>query len=87
MSNYTSEDNQSFQEIIETADRKLRQKFAILYEAEDVQEKRMAMALELPGIEEQFEAIEGPKNVSNILKLFPLSNNNLNFCLFSFFLG
>lgn len=69
MSNYTSEDNQSFQEIIETADRKLRQKFAILYEAEDVQEKRMAMALELPGIEEQFEAIEGPKNVSCTFQL------------------
>lgn len=63
LSNYTSEDNHSFHEIIEASDRKLRQKFAILYEAEGEQAKQMALALALPDIEKQFEAIEGPKKV------------------------
>lgn len=55
---YTSEDNHSFQEIIEISDRKLRQKFAVLYEAETEQAKQMAMAMVLPSIEKQFDAIE-----------------------------
>lgn len=63
LSTFTSEDNNSFQEIIETADKKLRQKFAVLYNAETSQAKHMAMALALPGIEEQFQAIDGPKQI------------------------
>lgn len=61
LSTYTSEDNHSFQEIIEISDRKLRQKFAVLYEAETEQAKQMAMAMVLPSIEKQFEAIEGSR--------------------------
>lgn len=63
LSHYTSEDNHSFHEIIEASDRKLRQKFAVLYAAEGEQAKQMALALALPDIEKQFEAIEGPKKV------------------------
>lgn len=63
LSHYTSEDNNSFQEIIEASDRKLRQKFAVLFEAENEQAKQMAFALALPDIEKQFEPIEGPKTV------------------------
>ncbi|XP_055704818.1 splicing factor ESS-2 homolog [Phlebotomus papatasi] len=60
---YTSEDNQSFQEIIEKADQKLRQKFEVLYKQEKVQALEMAKRLALPPIEEQFEANEGVKKV------------------------
>ena len=60
---YTSEDNQSFEEIIDAADLKLKQKFAILYEAENQQEKLLSASLELPSITKQFQAIERPNNV------------------------
>ncbi|EDW07463.1 splicing factor ESS-2 homolog [Drosophila mojavensis] len=53
--NYTSEDNQSFQEIIETAERKLRQKYAVLYNHEQLSTDQLQRALLLPGIEEQFD--------------------------------
>ncbi|XP_037048566.1 splicing factor ESS-2 homolog [Bradysia coprophila] len=58
---YTSEDNHSFQEIIELSDRKLRQKFAVLYDAETETAKQMTMAMVLPSIEKQFKAVEGSK--------------------------
>lgn len=61
LSTYTSEDNHSFQEIIELSDRKLRQKFAVLYDAETETAKQMTMAMVLPSIEKQFKAIEGSK--------------------------
>lgn len=60
---YTSEDNQSFEEIIEAADERLRQKFAILYDAEDSQAEMIKGSLALPSIEKQFEAIERPNKV------------------------
>lgn len=60
---YTSEDNNSFQEIIEAADRKLRQKFSVLFEAEEQQAIEMRNRLALPSIEKQFDKIEGPKTV------------------------
>lgn len=60
---FTSEDNNSFQEIIEKADFKLKQKFAVLYEAEHATAIEMAKSLALPPIENQFAPIEGPKKV------------------------
>lgn len=63
LSHYTSEDNNSFQELIETADKKLRQRFAVLYEAETSTAAAIANSLELPSIENQFRAIEGNKQV------------------------
>lgn len=57
---YTSEDNQSFQEIIEAADQKLRQKYAVLFDAEESTKERLERALTLPGINEQFNA-DAPK--------------------------
>lgn len=63
LTHYTSEDNNSFDEIIDAADRRLHQKFAVLYAAEADQAKQMALALALPDIERQFAAIEGPKRV------------------------
>ncbi|XP_058059160.1 splicing factor ESS-2 homolog [Anopheles bellator] len=63
LQNYTSEDNDSFQEIIETADRKLRQKFAVLYKAEETSAIQMSQCLALPSIEQQFDVREKPKQL------------------------
>lgn len=60
---YTSEDNNSFEELIESADRKLRQKFSVLFDAEKETAAAIANSLALPSIEKQFEPIEGPKTV------------------------
>lgn len=60
---YTSEDNQSFEEIIEAADERLKQKFAILYEAEGAQQELLARSLALPSIENQFAVTDRPTNV------------------------
>lgn len=61
--NFTSEDNNSFSEIIEKADQRLKQKFSVLFEAEQKMALEMAQSLALPPIERQFEAVEGPKRV------------------------
>lgn len=61
LTNYTSEDNNSFNDIIEIADKKLRQRFAILYDAENEKAIEMSEQLALPDIETQFQAIEGDK--------------------------
>ncbi|XP_052901720.1 splicing factor ESS-2 homolog isoform X2 [Anopheles moucheti] len=63
LQSYTSEDNDSFQEIIETADRKLRQRFAVLYEAEGTSAIEMGQCLALPSIEQQFNQQERPKQL------------------------
>ncbi|XP_017479940.1 PREDICTED: protein DGCR14 homolog [Rhagoletis zephyria] len=55
LQHYTSEDNHSFQEIIDTADEKLRQKFAVLYNEEKLSADKLARALTLPSIQKQFE--------------------------------
>ncbi|XP_013108454.1 splicing factor ESS-2 homolog [Stomoxys calcitrans] len=52
---YTSEDNDSFQKIVDTADAKLRQKFSVLYNEERISAEKLQRALTLPGIEKQFE--------------------------------
>ncbi|XP_017094455.2 splicing factor ESS-2 homolog [Drosophila bipectinata] len=56
--NYTSEDNNSFQEIIETAEAKLRQKYAVLFNCEKMSAERLQRALTLPSIEKQFEGAD-----------------------------
>ncbi|XP_023309523.2 splicing factor ESS-2 homolog [Lucilia cuprina] len=55
LQSYTSEDNDSFQKIIDTADEKLRQKFAVLYNEEALSAEKLQRALTLPSIEQQFE--------------------------------
>ncbi|XP_017850753.1 splicing factor ESS-2 homolog [Drosophila busckii] len=55
LQHYTSEDNQSFQEIIETAEEKLREKYAVLYGHEQCSMEQLRRALTLPSIEKQFE--------------------------------
>lgn len=67
---HTSEDNCSFQELIDTADKKLRQKFAVFYEAEEKTALAIAHSLDLPKIEDQFKEICGPKTVNIILNSF-----------------
>lgn len=52
---YTSEDNDSFQKIIDTADEKLRQKFSVLYNEEALSAEKLQKALTLPSIEQQFD--------------------------------
>uniref|UniRef100_A0A182Q9G4 DGCR14 n=1 Tax=Anopheles farauti TaxID=69004 RepID=A0A182Q9G4_9DIPT len=72
LQNYTSEDNDSFQEIIETADRKLRQKFAVLYQAEGTTAIEMGKCLALPSIEQQFNRTDRP----NQLDMWRYTNKN-----------
>ncbi|EDW65926.1 splicing factor ESS-2 homolog [Drosophila virilis] len=55
LQHYTSEDNQSFQEIIETAELKLRQKYSVLYNHEQLSADQLHQSLMLPSIEQQFE--------------------------------
>ncbi|XP_058453617.1 splicing factor ESS-2 homolog [Malaya genurostris] len=63
LQNYTSEDNDSFQEIIEAADRKMRQKFAVLYAAENSSKESLCNSLALPCIESQFNNKTKPKEL------------------------
>lgn len=60
---YTSEDNQSFEEIIEAADERLKQRFAILFDAEDKSSEILRNSLALPSIEAQFESTERPNKL------------------------
>lgn len=53
LSRYTSEDNASFQEIVEVAKEKSRARHAWLYQAEEEFEKRQKDNLELPSAEHQ----------------------------------
>lgn len=69
---YTNEDNQSFEEIIEAADDRLKQRFAILYEAEDQSSEFLRNSLMLPSIEAQFESTERP----NKLDMWTYKNKN-----------
>lgn len=55
LQSYTSEDNDSFQKIIDTADEKLRQKFSVLFNEEALSAEQLQKALTLPSIEKQFE--------------------------------
>lgn len=59
---YTSEDNQSFQEIIEAADRKLREKYSVLFDAEKQSEEQIQNSLTLPSICDQYNN-EAPKSI------------------------
>lgn len=63
LATHTSEDNCSFQELIESADKKLRQKFSVLFEAEQETALAIAHSLSLPKIEDQYKEISGPKKV------------------------
>lgn len=58
---YTSKDNQNFQEIIEAADRKLRKKYSILFDAEE----KIQNYFTLPSICDQYN--NQHKNL-NVLK-------------------
>lgn len=71
-SKYTSEDNHSFEEIIEAADERLKQRFAILYDAEDQTSEMLRNSLALPSIEAQFDATERP----NKLDMWTYKNKN-----------
>ena len=62
---YTSEDNQSFEEILEAAEEKLRQKFAVLYNAEDSSANVLKNSLALPSIANQFESTERPNKLDS----------------------
>lgn len=66
LASHTSEDNCSFHELIESADQKLRQKFSVLFEAEQQTALAIANSLSLPAIEDQFKEVLGPKKVSFI---------------------
>lgn len=79
LSAYTSEDNCSFQELMDKSDRKLRQKFAVLYEAEEETALAVAKNLCLPSIEDQFQEICGPKSVRLTLYLLLILGQVINF--------
>lgn len=71
-SKYTSEDNHSFEEIIEAADERLKQRFAILYDAEDQTSELLRNSLALPSIENQFSITDRP----NKLDMWTYKNKN-----------
>ncbi|XP_055543832.1 splicing factor ESS-2 homolog [Wyeomyia smithii] len=76
LQNYTSEDNDSFQEIIEAADRKMRQKFSVLYAAEGSSKESLMNSLALPSIETQFE------NKQKLKELDMWTYRNKNFIMY-----
>lgn len=76
LSTHTSEDNCSFQELIETADKKLRQKFSVLFEAEEQTSLAIAQSLNLPCIEDQFKETSGFKQVSDEFLLIDRKKTN-----------
>lgn len=55
LSKYTSEDNESFQEIVEAAEQKLHQKFSVLFDAEQLSIEYQQNSMALPSLEKQFE--------------------------------
>lgn len=61
---HTSEDNMSFQDIMDAAEMKLRQKFNVLYGVEDKNPKLLSDMLTLPSFEEQLALRDKPKTVS-----------------------
>lgn len=74
---YTSEDNQSFEEIVELAEERLKQKYAILYDAEDSSANVLRNALALPAIDQQFESTERTN------KLDTWTYKNKNFLMYT----
>ncbi|XP_039284045.1 splicing factor ESS-2 homolog [Nilaparvata lugens] len=60
---HTSEDNNSFQEMIQEADEKHKQKFSWLYEAEEKCLDEGKNSLVVPSIEEQAAGLERPLNI------------------------
>ncbi|KAJ9595211.1 hypothetical protein L9F63_013498 [Diploptera punctata] len=60
LNSHTSEDNQSFQEIMKEADLKHRQKFSWLYKAEENSKEEQKEMMRLPSIEEQADSQERP---------------------------
>lgn len=63
LNSHTSEDNESFEEILEDSAKKHRQKYSYLYNEEKSQEDKQKKLLELPSIEEQCALPEKPFNV------------------------
>lgn len=63
LAKFTSEDNQSFQEIMKEADVKHKQKYSWLYEAEEKSESNQKNMLALPSIEEQAQVPDRPFNI------------------------
>ncbi|XP_059486234.1 splicing factor ESS-2 homolog [Neocloeon triangulifer] len=60
---HTSEDNESFNDILSNAEEKRRQKYSWLYGAEAKHANEREMQLALPSIEDQAKGIEKPLNV------------------------
>ncbi|KAF4518871.1 hypothetical protein B566_EDAN006722 [Ephemera danica] len=65
LGSHTSEDNQSFQDIMHEAELKHRQKFARLYDAEEKHHAERQNQLALPSIEQQACLPERPLDVDN----------------------
>lgn len=63
LSNYTSEDNESFQEIVESAEQKLHQKFAVLFNAEQLSIDHQQKSMILPSLEKQFEEADPMRTI------------------------
>lgn len=69
LSTHTSEDNMSFQDIMDAAEKKLRQKFNVLYGVEDKNSDLLNNMLTLPSFEEQLALRDQPKTVSNLYNI------------------
>lgn len=58
LNSHTSQDNQSFVEILEESERKHRQKYSYLYNEEEISATEQKRLLQLPSIEQQAELPE-----------------------------
>lgn len=63
LNSHTSQDNESFEEILETNAQRLREKYKYLYGVEDSSEENQQKMLALPSIELQAALTEKPLNL------------------------
>lgn len=63
LNSHTSEDNESFEELVVESDKKHKEKFSFLYKDEEVIEKEQQQILTLPSIEDQAKSPEKKLNL------------------------
>ncbi|ERL86930.1 splicing factor ESS-2 homolog [Dendroctonus ponderosae] len=63
LNSHTSQDNESFEEILETSSRKLQEKYKYLYGVEQGSEESQSKMLALPSIQQQAAPVQKPLNL------------------------
>lgn len=63
LNSHTSQDNESFEEILESSSRKLQEKYKYLYGVEQGSEESQSKMLALPSIQQQAALVQKPLNL------------------------